>query len=189
MTDKSQARKIIKARIAALSEEEKSKQSGEVFSLLKSLDLPDGSICIYNSLTGEVDTKEIIKYFIGKRKVYLPVVDGDEILLVEVDGNTEYRIAKWGILEPIGESLSPEEVKPAITVTPLLGADKDLNRLGKGKGYYDRYFAKTDTLKIGLAFVEQIADAIPCEDTDKALDILISAGGIMLRNRESKQSQ
>ncbi|MDE5616744.1 MAG: 5-formyltetrahydrofolate cyclo-ligase [Clostridia bacterium] len=189
MPDKTQARKIIRERLSALSEDEKSRQSDNVFSLLKSLDLPDGSICIYNSICGEVDTKEIIEYFIGKRKVYLPVVDGEDMSLVEVDADTEYRIAKWGILEPTGKRLLPEEVNPAITVTPLLGADKDLNRLGKGKGYYDRYFAKVDTLKIGLAFDSQIVEKIPCEDTDKALDILISASGILRKDRGSELRQ
>ena len=72
---------------------------------------------------------------------------------------------------------------PAVTVTPLLGADKNLNRLGKGKGYYDRYFAKVKTLRIGLAFDEQIVDDIPCEETDKALDILVSANGIKFKDR------
>ncbi len=183
MIDKSQARKIISEKINALSEDEKSKQSAKVFDLIKTLDLPDGSICIYNSLAREVDTKAIINYFIGKRKVYLPVVDGEEMSLVEVNADSEYAVAKWGILEPIGKRLAPEEVMPAVTVTPLLGADKNLNRLGKGKGYYDRYFAKVKTLRIGLAFDEQIVDEIPCEETDKALDILVRANGIKFKDR------
>ena len=150
MIDKSQARKIISEKINALSEDEKSEQSAKVFDLIKTLDLPDGSICIYNSLAREVDTKAIINYFIGKRKVYLPVVDGEEMSLVEVNADSEYAVANGEYSNRIGKRLAPEEVMPAVTVTPLLGADKNLNRLGKGKGYYDRYFAKVKTLRIGL---------------------------------------
>ena len=178
---KVELRKYLRARLNAMSAEEKSIQSANIAESVKKLDLPRGSICIYKSLDSEVDTAKIIEYFQGKRDVYLPVVDGDDILLVKADKNTEYRVAKWGILEPIGERLLPENVKPKITVTPLLGVDKDLGRLGKGKGFYDRYFAKVDTLKIGLAFDGQIVDSVPCEQNDIKLDMLISASKIFLR--------
>ena len=52
--------------------------------------------------------------------------------------------------------VAPEAARPSVTVTPLLGADRRLHRLGKGKGYYDRYFAKLQTYKVGLAFKEQV---------------------------------
>ena len=181
--DKSELRKLLKSRLAQMSEDEKSRQSAKIVEKIERLDLPSGGICIYNSLASEVDTSEIIEYFLGKREVYLPVIEGDDILLVKVDRDSEYATAKWGILEPSGQRLSPEEVKPSITITPLLGADKDLNRLGKGKGFYDRYFERVDTLKIGLAFEEQIVEDVPCEDTDKPLDMLISASEVLTRNR------
>ncbi|MDE5549131.1 MAG: 5-formyltetrahydrofolate cyclo-ligase, partial [Clostridia bacterium] len=144
---KAELRKNLKARLAQMSAEQKREQSAKIAQRLKNLDLPDGSICIYNSLYSEVDTKEIIEYFQDIREVYLPVVDGDDMLLVKVDKDSEYAIAKWGILEPSGKRLLPQDVKPKITITPLLGVDRNLNRLGKGKGFYDRYFAKVDTLK------------------------------------------
>ena len=179
---KAELRKYLKTRLAQMSETEKSCQSAKIAEKIKGLDLPSGGICIYNSLASEVDTREIIEYFLESRKVYLPVVDGDDILLVKVDKDSEYATAKWGILEPSGQRLLPEEIKPTVTVTPLLGADRSLNRLGKGKGFYDRYFAKVDTLKIGLAFDEQIVEDVPCEDTDKPLDMLISASEVLTRN-------
>ncbi|MDE7079243.1 MAG: 5-formyltetrahydrofolate cyclo-ligase [Clostridia bacterium] len=179
--NKAELRKYIRSKLSSMSADEMSIQSAKISDRIKRLDLPTGSICIYNSLDSEVDTREIIDYFLGKREVYLPVVEGDDILLVKADKNSEYRAAKWGILEPIGERLSPNDVDPKITLTPLLGADRKLNRLGKGKGFYDRYFAKIETLKIGLAFNEQIVDEIPCEDTDIPLDILVSASEVLIR--------
>lgn len=176
---KAELRRILKARLSAMSVDEKASQSAKIANRVKKLDLPSGGICIYNSLDSEVDTREIIEYFIGGREVYLPVVDGDDILLVKVDKDSEYAVSKWGILEPSGQRLTPEEVTPKITITPLLGADRNLNRLGKGKGFYDRYFSRVDTLKIGLAFEEQIVEKVPCEDTDRRLDMLISASEIL----------
>lgn len=177
--DKPSQRKALRAIVADISD--KAKQSGKIASILQNAQLPNGSICIYNSLPSEVDTKAIIEYFCKSREVYLPVVDGDDMLLVKVDKNTKYQVASWGIYEPIGERLSPKDVSPAVTVTPLLGADKKLSRLGKGKGYYDRYFECVDTFKVGLAFEEQILDKVICDKWDKPLDMLITPSGAITR--------
>ena len=174
--DKQSQRKELKAIIAKLSD--KAEQSEKIAELLQNVELPNGSICVYNSLPSEVDTKTIIEYFCQSRDVYLPVVEGEDMSLVKVDKNTRYIEAKWGIYEPIGKRFSPSEIRPAVTVTPLLGADKKLNRLGKGKGYYDRYFQAIDTFKVGLAFREQVIDEVICESWDKPLDMLITSDGI-----------
>ena len=177
--DKQSQRKALRAVLANISDKER--QSEKIASILQKFSLPSGSICIYNSLPSEVNTKAIIEYFCKSHSVYLPVVDGDDMLLVKVDKDTKYQVASWGISEPIGERLSPDDVRPTVTVTPLLGADKNLNRLGKGKGYYDRYFERVDTLKVGLAFEEQILDKVICDKWDKPLDMVITPSGIIRR--------
>ena len=177
--DKSSQRVELREIIASISD--KAMQSGEIARLLQNACLPSGSICIYNSLPSEVDTKEIIEYFCQSRDVYLPVVEGEDMLLVKVDGDTKYQQAKWGIFEPIGRKYLPSEIRPAVTVTPLLGVDKKLNRLGKGKGYYDRYFQAVNTFKVGLAFKEQVIDEVICDSWDKPLDMLITSDGIIKR--------
>ena len=177
--DKPSLRAELRAIIAGLTD--KAEQSRKIAGFLQNAQLPSGSICIYNSLPSEVDTKEIIEYFCQSRDVYLPVVDGEYMLLVKVDRNTKYEQAKWGIFEPIGTRLLPSEVCPAVTVTPLLGVDKKLNRLGKGKGYYDRYFQAVNTFKVGLAFEEQVIDEVICDSWDKPLDMLITSRGIINR--------
>ena len=75
----------------------------------------------------------------------------------------------------------PSEVCPSVTVTPLLGVDKRLNRLGKGKGYYDRYFNAVETYKVGLAFEEQVIDKVVCDSWDKPLDMLTTPQGVIKR--------
>ncbi|MDE5755562.1 MAG: 5-formyltetrahydrofolate cyclo-ligase [Clostridia bacterium] len=177
--DKTSQRKALRAIIAGIFD--KARQSEQVARLLQNVVLPSGSICIYNSLPSEVDTKQIIEYFCQRREVYLPVVDGEDMLLVKVDKDTQYQVANWGIYEPIGKRYLPSEIRPAVTVTPLLGVDEKLNRLGKGKGYYDRYFQSLDTFKVGLAFEEQVVDKVICDPWDKPLDMLITSKGIIKR--------
>ncbi|MDE7071701.1 MAG: 5-formyltetrahydrofolate cyclo-ligase [Clostridia bacterium] len=175
--DKPSQRKALRAIVANVSD--RAGQSEKIASILQNTSLPSGSMCVYNSLPSEVDTKAIIEYFSKSRQVYLPVVDGEDILLVKVDKDTKYQAGSWGISEPIGDRLSPKDVRPAVTITPLLGVDKKLNRLGKGKGYYDRYFASVDTFKIGLAFEEQVLDEVVCDKWDKPLDLVVTPNGII----------
>lgn len=171
--DKGQLRKSLREKIASLTPDEKREQSASVLALIKECKLPEGAVCVYKALPSEVNTDGIIEYFLKNRQVYLPVVEGDDIMLVRIDADTEYEKGAWNISEPIGERLKPEEVNPALTVTPLLGADESLMRLGKGKGFYDRYFQKVNTYKIGIAFREQLVKEVPCDIWDKQLDMLV----------------
>lgn len=179
--DKLVLRKELREKLQRVAD--KKEQSKSIAQKVKNLKLPEGSICIYNALPTEVDTQELIEYFLEKRQVFLPVVKGEDIVLVEITKDTRYVTAKWDIREPVGEQLAPESVNPRVTITPLLGVDKDFNRLGKGKGFYDRYFDKVDTVKIGIAFNEQLVDSITCDKWDKKLDAIITPDLVLIKDK------
>ena len=84
------------------------------------------------------------------------------------------KINKFGIAEPT----SVKKIYPDIIFVPLVAYDKDLNRLGYGGGFYDRYLEKIarikKTLKIGLAFSYQELKKIPVDKYDKKLDYIIN---------------
>jgi 5-formyltetrahydrofolate cyclo-ligase len=76
-----------------------------------------------------------------------------------------------GILEPSKDSAL---VVPHLCIVPLLAFDEKKGRLGYGKGYYDRYFAKhPHIIKIGWAYGCQTFDAIGAEEHDVPLDEVI----------------
>ena len=65
-------------------------------------------------------------------------------------------------------------------LTPLVAFDDRGFRLGMGGGYYDRYFARTDTLLIGVAFACQRSEApLPSETWDVHLDAIVTEQGIL----------
>ena len=67
---------------------------------------------------------------------------------------------------------------PDIVVTPLLGFDCDLQRLGQGGGFYDRALAgRTDAKKIGFGWAIQQLPAIPCDPWDIVLDMVVTERG------------
>lgn len=81
----------------------------------------------------------------------------------------------WGIEEPrSGLSVMPHQLDAVLV--PLLAFDVRGNRLGYGKGFYDRFLSgcRPDCLKIGISFFEAV-DSLPAESTDIPLDYCISS--------------
>ncbi|MGN0765279.1 MAG: 5-formyltetrahydrofolate cyclo-ligase [Christensenellales bacterium] len=172
--NKQQLRREIRARLKAMSTADKKSASERVANNLLSLGLEPESVCIYNALDSEVSTETLIEYFIRNATVYLPIVRGKDMLLVQVNEDTEYEIGDFGISEPKGRELSPEQVKIDLCITPMLAGDKELNRLGKGKGYYDRFFDKCECVKVGICFDCQMVDEIDAEPWDKKMDYIVT---------------
>ena len=101
------------------------------------------------------------------------------------------RFSKWGLSEPLKVNsygfLEPTEnmkiVNPDLIVVPLVAFDKFHNRLGYGKGYYDRFLGKylkknKNTLTIGIAFSFQKYKKIPTSKFDIKLDYILTEKGI-----------
>lgn len=138
-----------------------------------------GNVLLYNALPSEVDTQDLINYCIKNTNVYLPVCVENDINLVKIDKKTQYKLGLFSIKEPQGDKLKPEDVHIDVCIVPLLGFDKYLNRLGKGKGYYDRLFEKLKCKKVGIAYSVQQIDQIDIESFDKKLDMVITEKGII----------
>ena len=83
-------------------------------------------------------------------------------------------INKFGIPEPLSKKI----LYPNIMLVPLLAFDKNLNRIGYGGGYYDRYLKKIkkikDVLTIGLAYSFQKVKKIPTKQHDIKLDFIVT---------------
>ncbi len=86
----------------------------------------------------------------------------------------EYNKNEYGIIEPD----KIRQIIPEIIFVPMVGFDENLNRLGYGKGYYDRTISKLRKLKkifvIGLAYDNQMVPKIPAEDHDEKMDIVLT---------------
>ncbi len=97
----------------------------------------------------------------------------------EWKNNDPLKINKYGIAEPI----SANKIYPDIIFVPLVAYDYDLNRLGYGGGFYDRYLAKIvkikNIMKIGLGYSYQELKKIPIDKYDKKLDLIITEKNII----------
>lgn len=74
-------------------------------------------------------------------------------------------------------------VTPDVVLTPMVGFDRQLNRIGHGAGYYDRAFAKLpNAQRIGIAWSAQMVDALPVEPWDVPLHMVITEQSIITRD-------
>src|SRR5690606_13586233 len=83
---------------------------------------------------------------------------------------------KWGIEEPQGGQAILSHQLDAVII-PLLAFDQKGNRIGYGKGFYDRFLSacRPDCLKVGLSFFDPVNDIADAEPTDIPLDYCITA--------------
>lgn len=135
------------------------------------------SVFVFISYKSEVDTRGIIEDILADgKKLLVPLVKGSEMIAVEVKGIDDLEPNKMGILEP----KSGDEVTDVdLTITPGLAFDKSGFRLGYGGGYYDKFFAKVDTIRMGIGYSDQYVESIVHEDYDKALEYLLTEEGLI----------
>ena len=91
------------------------------------------------------------------------------MVFVEITEKTEYIPGAFGVSEPVGD---PYEGPFDVMAVPLVAADEKGNRLGHGKGYYDKYLKKNPTFSVGLAFIEQKRE-VPSDPWDVRLDTVL----------------
>lgn len=183
--DKKQARIIAKSNIAKLSAPQKEWASGAIADALSGLDVfrHAHKIFIYLGTQSEPDTQEIVGLSLMAEKVVcVPRLHGDDMDAVAITPYTDFKTNKWGILEPV-RSHKVDDI--GVAVVPLVAFD-GLNRLGHGKGYYDRYLASHDCYVIGLAFDCQKVDNLKVEPNDIPLDCLITEKRIITVDGEIK---
>jgi 5-formyltetrahydrofolate cyclo-ligase len=129
----------------------------------------------------EIDDLEILDILEKKNfKISLPIIrKNNQMDFFSWSNNDPLKINKFGIPEPISLKI----LYPDILLVPLIGYDNDLNRLGYGGGFYDRYIEKIKKIKkviiIGLAFSFQKIKNIPINRYDKKLDFIITENEIL----------
>ncbi len=134
------------------------------------------TIMIYLSSKSEVDTSFLIAKALrqGKRLCAPRVLNDKDMEAVALNGNG-FKRGAYGIWEPDGISVSDID----LIFVPGVVFDKNKNRIGYGKGYYDRFLQNKNAATIGLAFSCQIVSEIPTEPHDKKLDMIVTEEGII----------
>ena len=156
---KSEIRKNIKARVKAMSIEER---EAEALRLLSAVSAEPHfasarRVLIYNPLPDEIDVLPILEKFKAVKRFFMPVVCGDILKILPY--TEKQRRGAYNISEPVGSDyVSINDIDLAIV--PGVGFTADGHRLGRGKGYYDRLLSGAACYKMGVCFSCQIEPAI-----------------------------
>lgn len=146
-------------------------------SLLKRIHQEENcqTVLLYHSLPDEVETHLLIRTLAAEgKKVLLPTIAGTELELHEyIDEQAFCTSESFGIQESKGP-LFTSYSRIDLAIIPGLAFTKQGERLGRGKGFYDRLLPKLHCPLIGLAFPFQLIDSIPCEPHDIRMDEIIS---------------
>ena len=145
-------------------------------SFLKINNLNHKNVGGYYPSNYEIDDLNILEFLEKKNiKVSLPVIKKEnQMNFCKWSRRDPLKINKYGIPEPVTSKI----IYPDILLVPLVAYDSNLNRLGYGAGFYDRYIEKIEKIKkvtkIGLAFSFQKISSIPINQYDKKLDFIVT---------------
>lgn len=171
-------KKILRKEIAARKKNYSPEWRAEISEIiLKKIEsLPAFQSCdtilFYHALPDEVQTQLLLKRWCDTKRLVLPVVDGENLILRRYLPQ-KVEAGYCSILEPTDtEIVPPSEIELAIV--PGVAFDAQCNRLGRGRGFYDRLLPDLSCEIVGLGFDFQLVDEIPVEPFDRRLSMVIT---------------
>lgn len=180
---KEEIRLRVRARKAMLDDSEKKSAARAVFDLLEKTAafMMADNILLYHSLPDELSTIDFIERWHTMKHFYLPRVNGLNLEILPY-AKSRLHLGSFNIEEPDGDDLT-DISDIDMVVVPAVAYDRKGNRVGRGKGYYDRLLHDTRAVKIGVAYDFQVFDEIDCEPHDVAVDYVITERGIRRTSR------
>ena len=175
--DKKEVRRAIRDLKRAVPFEEKLRRSEAIMHKVELLPQFEQAktLLLYWSMDDEVQTHSFVERWYREKTLLLPCVDGNDLRLRQYTG-PECMVAgeQFGIGEPTGEEFTRlDEVE--MIIVPGVAFDRHNNRMGRGRGFYDRLLSSTPSaLKVGVAFDFQMLDEIPVEPFDIPMDKVVT---------------
>ncbi len=182
---KAEIRKLLRQRLAVITDEQRRQKSSVACSLL----IHSGEfaaarvVMIYLSMPLEIDTAAIaLRAWQEGKTIVVPKVSWDQRRMMPVEISSLHAgltTTGNGIREPIDGKPIPVDLIDLVVV-PGLGFTSDGHRIGRGMGFYDRFLSQGDFfgLSCGLAFEEQVLEEVPVLDHDVPLSMLVTDRGI-----------
>lgn len=137
------------------------------------------TVLCYYSLPDEVRTHTFVERWKDAKRILLPVVVGDDLELRCYTGRQDLAVGAYHIEEPTG-ALFTDYASIDLALVPGVSFDKEGNRLGRGKGFYDRLLPKLSSYNIGICYDFQVSPHVPCEPFDRKMHAVLTESGWLL---------
>ena len=182
--EKALIRQEIRARRSALTDTMLLKIGRDIPEMFFSVDDEDfaarlskaKTVALYRASQGELPADDLAKAFIKKGiKVCFPKIEDGAMnfyYCASLEGKL-FEQGAYGIEEPVAglEKVLPADID--IAVIPAIAYNEEGTRLGQGGGYYDKFFAQTEALLVGICYDFQICSELPFEEHDLTVDFLL----------------
>ena len=192
METKAEIRNYIAEKSRILISDKKKILSDAILSRIELLPAFEKASCIlcYHSLPDEVNTHAFIEKWSKQKTILLPVIQDDVLHIRKYDGKEKCKTGAFQIVEPIGEDFHDFQAIDLVLI-PGVAFDSEGSRLGRGKGYYDRFLSGVPegVWKIGVCRPIQLLDRVMTAEHDISMDGLLCDGVLYLFKRGSGMVQ
>lgn len=177
---KADLRKEVCAALKKISPEKRKSDSEKLCANLREQKIfqDANAVLFFAPLPDEVDLWPLIEEAIHEKKIVaLPCFDLDEQIYKSrrvKNLHVEILSGQFGIREPAENCVEIPLDDLDLALVPGVAFDLRGNRLGRGKGFYDRLLQNFRGKKIGIAFEEQIVEAVPADENDVRMDLILT---------------
>lgn len=144
-----------------------------------------GALLAFSPLPDEPDLTPLMRRWLaGGGKLALPCWEEADVLRLRLAGDLDrdLQAGRCGILEPCDDRPEFDPAGVCAALVPGRAFSEALDRLGRGAGCYDRLLTRTRALRIGVCYDFQVLPAIPCEDNDIKMDMVVTPGRVVGRH-------
>ena len=138
-------------------------------------------LAAYAGVDGEPPTRALLDRLLSAGvAVVLPVVTETELRWAPYDGWDALVAGPMGLLQPAGHANGSDALASVdLVLVPALAVDGHGNRLGRGKGYYDRALADVEPQRcVAVVYDDEVVDEIPVEDHDRPVGAVLTPSGV-----------
>lgn len=181
---KEEARRQARARKSLMSDAERRDAAQKVFDLVEKTAafMLSDRILMYHSLPDELPTHEFIDRWETRKKFFLPRVNGVNLDILPYS-RSRLHLGAFQIEEPDGDD-TVDFSTIELVIVPAVAYDRRGNRVGRGKGFYDRLLSTpSNAVTMGIAFECQLYDTIDADDFDVPVQYVVTESGIIKVSR------
>lgn len=128
------------------------------------------TVCAFCALPSEPD---VLDPWPSDKQIALPRIEGDELIFRWVSSREGLVAGQFGIMEPTPDAVSAGCDFDLILV-PGLAFDRQGGRLGRGRGYYDRFLSRASGIIAGVCFEDQLIGTVPLDPHDVRMDVVVT---------------
>ena len=184
-TTKDDIRRRVRACKSVLSDEERALAAERVFDTVRSMAayMVAHKVLMYHSLPDELSTRRFIDAFADDpdKEFYLPRVNGLDLEILPYN-RSHMHLGAFHIEEPDGDdTVDISDID--LVIVPGVAYDRRGNRIGRGKGYYDRLLARSKAVTVGVCYDFQLVDDFEPDEHDIPVHFVVADRHGVIRGR------